>query len=139
MASFWKTIIYASRIRLQDLQLVVHFQEIRFIWLSITTKKTVCAMRAILGDATDHKPWPDADRYVIAYSLESVQYCQPFDIRFLAEYGGPYWPLKFLQGAKEIKDEAALSRLESLFEESLLENSYFFESDSKHPDPNTQS
>jgi len=109
------------------------------IYLAVNhNKKTVCGMRAVLGDATDHKPWPDADRYVIAYSLESIQYCQPFDIRFLAEYGGPYWPLKFLQGAKEIKDEAALSRLESLFEESLLENPYFFESESKHPDPNTQ-
>jgi len=61
-------------------------------------KQTLCGLRARLGEPTDHQPWPDADRYVLAYKLIDIEYANPFDIRFLVDYGGKYWPLKFLQG-----------------------------------------
>jgi hypothetical protein len=84
-------------------------------------KQTLCGLRARLGEPTDQQPWPDADRYVAAYKLIDIAYADPFDIRFLAEYGGKYWPLKFLQGAKPIKDERAVHALQSTFEEHQIE------------------
>ena len=80
-------------------------------------KQTLCGLRARLGDPTDQQPWPDADRYVSVYKLIDVEYAQPFDIRFLADYGGKYWPLKFLQGAKAIKDEQAVHALHHAFDQ----------------------
>jgi hypothetical protein len=84
-------------------------------------KQTLCGLRATLGEPTDQQPWPDADRYVSAYKLIDITYADPFDIRFLAEYGGKYWPLKFLQGAKPIKDENAVHALQRTFERHQIE------------------
>ncbi|WP_099241124.1 hypothetical protein [Synechococcus sp. BDU 130192] len=78
-------------------------------------KKTLCGLRGKIGEPTDQQPWPDSERYVSAYKLIDVEYAQPFDIRFLAKYGGKYWPLKYLQGAKPIKDQQAIDALCSFF------------------------
>lgn len=78
-------------------------------------KSTLCGMRARLADPTDYRPWPDADRYVVSYTLEDVEYCEPFDVQFLAEVGGEFWILKFLQGAKAIQDAAATTLLDEHF------------------------
>jgi ACT domain-containing protein len=83
--------------------------------------KPLCGLRARLGEPTDQQPWPDSDRYVLAYKLTDVEYANPFDIRFLAEYGGKYWPLKFLQGAKAIKDERAIQALHDAFNKHRAE------------------
>ncbi len=79
-------------------------------------KQTLCGLRAKLGEPTDQQPWPDADRYVSVYKLIDIEYANPFDIRFLVDYGGKYWPLKFLQGAKAIKDEKAVQALHDAFD-----------------------
>jgi hypothetical protein len=79
-------------------------------------KQTLCGLRARLGEPTDQKPWPDADRYVSVYGLVDLEYSHPFDIRFLADYGGKYWPLKYLQGAKAIKDENTIQALCNAFD-----------------------
>lgn len=79
-------------------------------------KQTLCGLRARLGEPTDHQPWPDADRYVSVYKLIDIEYANPFNIRFLVDYGGKHWPLKFLQGAKAIKDEKAVQALHDSFD-----------------------
>ena len=55
------------------------------------------------------------------YKLIDIEYANPFDIRFLVEFGGKYWPLKFLQGAKAIKDERAVQALHDVFNQHLIE------------------
>jgi hypothetical protein len=87
-------------------------------------KKTLCGLRARLGEPTDQKPWPDSDRYVSIYNLIDIEYADPFDIRFLVEYGGKYWPLKYLQGAKPIKDENAIQALHTAFNRCLIEKPF---------------
>ncbi|MEH2292090.1 hypothetical protein [Nostoc sp.] len=84
-------------------------------------KRTLCGLRARLGEPTDQQPWPDADRYVSAYKLIDIEYANPFDIRFLLDYGGKYWTLKFLQGAKAIKDEKAVQALHDAFDKHHVE------------------
>lgn len=92
------------------------------IFLAVNNQKqTLCGLRAKLGEPTDRQPWPDSERYVAAYNLIEVEYAEPFDIRFLAEYGGKYWPLKFLQLAKAIKDERAIQALHEAFEQHRIE------------------
>jgi len=53
--------------------------------------------------------------------LPHIEYADPFDIRFLGDYGGKYWPLKFLQGAKAIKDEKAVQALHDAFDKHRVE------------------
>jgi hypothetical protein len=92
------------------------------IFLAVNNEKqTLCGLRAKLGEPTDQQPWPDADRYVSAYKLIDIEYADPFDIRFLADYGGKYWPLKFLQSAKAIKDERAIKALHEAFDKRRVE------------------
>ncbi|WP_338442442.1 hypothetical protein VZG28_05630 [Synechococcus elongatus IITB4] len=88
------------------------------ICLAVNSRKqTLCGLRAKLGQPTDQKPWDDSDRYVATYQLIEVEYAAPFDLRLLADYGGRYWPLKFLQLAKAIQDEAAIQALNKAFDQ----------------------
>lgn len=68
--------------------------------------KTYCFGRMLAETPSAERPWPDADNYVQAYSSDSVEFCDPFEINGLAEFD-PQWVLKFLQGAKAIKNEEA--------------------------------
>lgn len=79
-------------------------------------RDTLCGMRAKLADVTDLKPWADAERYVICFTLSEVEYCLPFDVRFLEEAGGEYWGLKYLQRAKAIKETEAVEALGRAFD-----------------------
>lgn len=85
--------------------------------------QTICGLRAKLGEPTDQQPWSDAERYVLAYKLIDIEYADPFDICFLRDYGGKYWPLKFLQGAKAVKDEKAVQALHDAFDKRLIKQS----------------
>lgn len=84
-------------------------------------KQTLCGLRAKLGEPTDQQPWPDSERYVAVYNLVEIEYADPFDIRFLADYGGQYWPLKFLQQSKAIKDEGAVRAMNEAFDKHRSE------------------
>lgn len=96
------------------------------IYLAVKVNKdTVCGLRATLGESTDFKPWEDAERYVSCFMLEQVEYAVPFSLKFLSEIGGKYWPLKYLQGAKPIKDDDALAKIEKEFQK--------FRSDTSQP------
>lgn len=78
-------------------------------------KKSLCGARFELDQITDEKPWEDADNYVLCYSIKNLEFCNFFDMSFLSEFGGKYWPLMFMQGAKAFKDENAITKLDELF------------------------
>ncbi len=78
-------------------------------------KSTICGVRGRLDEVTMDKPWEDSDRYVQAFKMIDVEFCKPFDLKILAEPGGQYWPIKYIQGSKEIKDERAIELLEQTF------------------------
>ena len=77
-------------------------------------RKTLCGARFELDSVTDERPWEDADRYVLCYSIKNIEFCNFFDLEFLGDVGGHYWTLKYLQGAKAI-DEVAAKRLNEEF------------------------
>ncbi|MBQ3825839.1 MAG: hypothetical protein II811_06865 [Spirochaetaceae bacterium] len=77
-------------------------------------RKTLCGARFELDSVTDERPWEDADRYVLCYSIKNIEFCNFFDLEFLGDVGGHYWTLKYLQGAKAI-DEVAAKRLDEEF------------------------
>jgi hypothetical protein len=83
-------------------------------------KKSFCGARFVLVKPTDHKPWPDAELYVNVLSAEELEVCEEFDLSDLSECGGPYWALKYVQGAKEIKDQNAIDLLASHFNSKAL-------------------
>lgn len=78
-------------------------------------KKTISVARGVLGKLTDFKPWPDAERYTQVFKIESLEFCEAFDLSVLKQVGGEQWILKYLQGAKEVKDEAAITLLKESF------------------------
>lgn len=59
-------------------------------------KKTVCGMKGKLSDTTDIKPWEDADNYVSCFTMDDVEYCEPFELKILADVGGKSWGLKYM-------------------------------------------
>lgn len=77
-------------------------------------RKTLCGARFELDSVTDERPWEDADRYVLCYSIKNIEFCNFFDLEFLGDVGGHYWTLKYLQGSKAI-DEVAAKRLDEEF------------------------
>ncbi|WP_027621820.1 hypothetical protein [Acetivibrio clariflavus] len=92
-------------------------------------KKTLCGARGILGDPTDYKPWKDSERYLQCFRVINMEYCEPFDVSILKEYGGPSWGGKYLQGSKAIKEEEAIKCLEIMFEKNKRNEPYIFEQD----------
>jgi len=78
-------------------------------------KKTLCGVRGTLSDVTMDKPWEDAERYVQTYKMVDVEYCEPFDLTILAKSGGRYWPIKYIQNAKAITDQLAITLLDQPF------------------------
>jgi hypothetical protein len=87
------------------------------IFVAVRIKdKTVCGLKAKLAESTDFKPWEDGERYVTVFMLDEVTYANPFNIQFLSQVGGKHWNLKYLQGAKIIRDAAAVALLNEAFE-----------------------
>ncbi len=85
---------------------------------------TVCGARGVLSELTIDKPWQDSDRYIQAYKMVEVEFCEPFDISVLSEAGGQHWVLKYAQNAKEIKDKKAIEVLEINFSQNKTEVFY---------------
>lgn len=90
-------------------------------------KKTLCGARFNLDEPTDYKPWADADSYVNALTIKNVEYCNPFDISILSGIGGKYWAIKYLQGAKPINDQSAVTLLDNEFTKNKSETLFQFE------------
>jgi len=83
---------------------------------------TICGARGVLSEVTLDKPWEDSERYIQAYKMTDVEYCNPFDLSILTEAGGKYWSVKYIQGSKEIKDEKAIELLEKSFNDNKQES-----------------
>lgn len=97
------------------------------IYLAVRIKKdSLCGMRAVLGDATDLKPWKDADKYVSCFMLEHIVYSKPFTLSFLRNIGGKYWSLKYFQGAKNINISEVLAELATHFASNVTDAPIFF-------------
>lgn len=89
-------------------------------------KKSFCGARFFLDEPTDFKPWPDADNYINVLTIKNVEYCTPFDISILSQVGGKYWPLKYVQGYKAIKEQAAIDLLNLEFLKNKTDVFYKF-------------
>lgn len=97
------------------------------VYLAVKVNKVLyCGARFVLDEVTDYRPWPDGERYVHSMTIKDVEYCEPFDIGQLSEFH-QYWYLKFVQGAKPIANEDALSFLRESFEANKREELYVFE------------
>lgn len=84
-------------------------------------KKSMCGARFELDQISDEKPWKDADKYVLCYSIKNVEFSNFFDMSFLKEVGGAYWPLKYLQGSK-VFDDIAAHNLDEMFVQNKSES-----------------
>lgn len=93
-------------------------------------RKTLCGARFELDSVTDERPWEDADRYVLCYSIKNIEYCNFFDVEFLGDIGGHYWTLKYLQGSKSI-DEVAAKRLEEEFNKNKCNERQYIKIENK--------
>lgn len=90
-------------------------------------KKTLCGARFKLHEITNHKPWPDGERYVHVLSIKDVEFCQPFDMAVLSEVGGKYWSMMYVQASKTIRDKAACDLLDQTFSANKAEHFIPFE------------
>lgn len=89
------------------------------IYLLIKIGKTsYCGAKFILDTITDEKPWNDADKYVLCFKIKEIKFAKLFDVSFLKEDGGEYWPLKYLQASK-LFDEKASLHIEKEFQKNL--------------------
>jgi len=84
-----------------------------------------CGARGIAKYKTDERPWPDHERYVQAFNMTDMEYCEPFDISELKQVNKA-WHLKYLQGSKPIKDQEAIKILENRFEENKQDTIFRF-------------
>ncbi|MBO9998270.1 MAG: hypothetical protein J7641_04550 [Cyanobacteria bacterium SID2] len=91
------------------------------IYLAVKVKTTsFCSVRGILGDVTDLRPWEDGNAYIHCLNFINLEFCEPFELKILAEIGGQYWSLKYLQSAKPITDRLACDALDRAFKSRVL-------------------
>ncbi|MGC9505429.1 hypothetical protein [Baaleninema sp.] len=91
------------------------------VYLAVKVGKTsFCSVRGILGCITDLKPWEDGESYVHCLNFIDLEFCEPFDLKILSKIGGKYWSLKYLQGAKPIKDKEARDLLDRTFNSQII-------------------
>ncbi|MBX0334909.1 hypothetical protein K3G39_16855 [Pontibacter sp. HSC-14F20] len=103
-------------------------QQNDLIYLAVKVgKKTLCGARFKLDQVTNHKPWPDSERYVHTLSVKEVEFCYPFDIGILSEAGGKHWSIKYVQSSKPITDQAARDLLDREFQTNKTEHFIPFE------------
>ena len=93
------------------------------IYLAVKIKgKSVCGARCKLLSVTDENPWDDGVDYANMMRATDFEFCKPFSLNFLADIGGPYWGLKYAQGAKSIKDQQAINQLDNLFNQNKIDS-----------------
>ncbi len=93
------------------------------VYLAVKVKgKSYCGARCRLVSVTDENPWDDGVDYANIMRASDFEFCKPFALNFLGEVGGPYWVLKYVQGAKTIKDQTAIDQLNSHFNQNRVES-----------------
>lgn len=75
----------------------------------------LCVARALLSELTDFQPWKDGKKYRQCFSIKDIQFCDPFNIKGLCEFGGTKWYLKYCQSSKTISEIGAINFLQSQF------------------------
>lgn len=86
------------------------------VYLAVKYKGvSYCGARCILTTITDENLWEDGVDYASIYHAESFEFCKPFPLSVLAHSGEKYWSLKYVQGAKTIKDSSVISLLDQNF------------------------
>lgn len=91
------------------------------IYLAVKVKGlSYIGARGIIGESTNIKPWSNSQNYKFTFTLTNIEYCKPFNILSLKEFGGPYWAAKYLQASKQIKDEGAVEFLNAQFEKNRI-------------------
>jgi len=94
-------------------------------------KASLCGARGVLDELTDYKPWEDADNYVQSWKVRDIEFCNPFELKVLADVGGNAWALKYVQSSKTIKDEKAIEILNDVFNENKTNEFIFMLNDKK--------
>ena len=74
--------------------------------------------RGIIGTPSYLKPWPNSKKYKFEFSLTNIEFCKPFNIHPLSQFGGTHWAAIFLQASKAIKNEGAVNFLIEQFEKN---------------------
>ncbi len=96
-------------------------------------KRTLCGARFKLDQVTNHKPWPNGERYIHTFGIREVEFCQPFDIAILSEVGGKHWSIRYVQASKPIPDKAACGLLDREFKINKIDHFIPFEVDAFVP------
>lgn len=80
--------------------------------------KSLCGVRALLGEITDQKPeWEDSERYIRCYKIKNLEFCELFDLSILRKVD-KRWGAKFILSSKSINVQKAISTLEKKFNSS---------------------
>ena len=97
------------------------------IYLAIKVKGySYIGARGIIGESTNIRPWQNSQNYKFTFTLTNIEYCKPFNIQSLSEFGGPYLAAKYLQASKPIKDEEAVEYLIEQFEKNRIQELHRF-------------
>jgi hypothetical protein len=103
-------------------------QQDDLVYLAVKVgKKTLCGARFKLCETTNHKPWPDGERYVHTLGITEVEFCQPFDLSILSRPGGKHWSIKYIQASKPVADKAACDLLDHTFRTNKIDHFIPFE------------
>lgn len=93
--------------------------------------ETYCGARGTLTEITEFRPWDDAELYKHCLRMENMEFCEPFQLKtVLSSIGGKNWVLKYIQVAKTIQDEEAISALNRAFAEKKRDQMVLFPGDS---------
>lgn len=103
-------------------------QQNDLVYLAVKVgKKTLCGARFRLDEPTNHKPWPNGERFIHSLSIKEVEFCQPFDVALLSETGEKFWGIKYMQASKPITDKSACDILDSEFKSNKIDHFIHFE------------
>ena len=98
------------------------------VYLAVKVGKiSYCCARGVLSEPTDYKPWPDSEIYTSVFRLENLEYCEPFNLNILQQYGGKYWVLRYVQASKTISDPKVVDLMERAFNTNRIEMVHQFE------------
>jgi hypothetical protein len=96
--------------------------------------ENLCGAKGVVDELTDNKPWGDSERYVQCFKVIKIEYCEPFNLSILKEYGGKSWGAKYLLKSQAIKEKDAIERLKKEFEINKRDSLYNWENNNEEDD-----
>lgn len=76
--------------------------------------------KGIIDSSTNIRPWSNSQNYKFIFKLTNIEYCKPFNIQPISQFGGIYWGPKYLVGSKPINDEGSVIYLNDQFEKNKI-------------------